>query len=102
MRAHIPDSLHNQGRAAACRNLLKLPSFLHRKAKTGGYGGPRRTLHEEIRESCGGSTSHQRRQQEQKEVTLATPSFAIHSLRGDVEYCVTHGLAPDDVFAAGQ
>src|SRR3981081_958328 len=70
LRAHVPDSLHDQGRFAARRNLLELPSLLHRQAKAARYGGSRRAFHEEVREGCRGAESHQGSQQE--EVALAT------------------------------
>src|SRR4029077_4374122 len=49
LRPHFPDALDHQGRDAARRNLLELPSFLHWQAETRGYPRPCRALPEEIR-----------------------------------------------------
>src|SRR5258706_7005386 len=100
LRAHFPDSLHDQGRIAARRNLFELPSLLHRQAKAAGYGRPRRAFHEEVRESSRGAKSDQGSQQE--EVALTPAPFATHVSRGSVECRARHGLAPDDFSADGQ
>src|SRR5246127_2846856 len=49
LRPHVPDSLDHQGRHAARGNLLELSPLLHWQAEAGGYRGPRRALHQEIR-----------------------------------------------------
>src|SRR5467141_1376215 len=100
LRAHVPDSLHDQGRFAARRNLFELPSLLHRQAKAAGYGRPRRAFHKEVREGSRGAKSDQGSQQE--EVALTTAPFATHASRGGVKCRATHGPAPDDFSADGQ
>src|SRR5258706_6754110 len=83
LRAHVPDSLHDQGCFAARRNLFELPSLLHRQAKAAGYGRPRRAFHEEIAESSRSAKSDQGSQQE--EVSLTTEPFANQSSHGSAE-----------------
>src|SRR5260221_3723833 len=51
LRQHLSDWLDHEGRDAARRNLLDLPSFLHRQAKTRGHRGSPRALPNEIRRS---------------------------------------------------
>src|SRR5713101_6857616 len=49
LRPHLPDSLDHQRRDAARGNLLELPSFFHRQAKTRGHRRSCRALPKEIR-----------------------------------------------------
>src|SRR5882762_2091602 len=49
LRQRLPDSLDNEGRNAARRNLLELPPILHRQAKISRHRRPRRALPKEIR-----------------------------------------------------
>ena len=79
----FPTQSTMKGDVAQSRNLFELPSFLHRQAEAAGYGGTRRALYEEVRESRRSTKSHQGRQQE--EVTFVKASIAIPMSRGSVE-----------------
>src|SRR6266849_166947 len=49
LRQRLPNSLNDEGRNVARRNLLELPPVLHRQAKISGHRRPRRALPKEIR-----------------------------------------------------
>src|SRR5271169_1752239 len=53
LRAYLPDPLDDQGRNAARRNLLKLPSVLHWEAETCRHRRPRGALQQEICQRSG-------------------------------------------------
>src|SRR5271169_6211202 len=48
LRAYLPDPLDDQGRHAARRNLLELPSVFHWEAETRRHRRPRGALQQEI------------------------------------------------------
>src|SRR5262249_6124285 len=49
LREQFSNAFHRQGRQAERRNLLQLPSLLHRQAEACGHRRPRRALHQEVR-----------------------------------------------------